>query len=148
MRWVLLVLIAGVSCLYPAIAGDAETEAMQNWPAWRGPLNNGTAPNGNPPVEWSETKNVRWKVKIGGLGSSTPIIWGDRVYVTTAIDTGKKASKGADNRPDSERRANPGGTPPEEIYRFEVVALERADGSEAWRTVVNETNDCGSEGRC
>lgn len=109
-----------------------------HWPEWRGPSATGAAPTGDPPIEWSETKNVRWKVKLGGLGSSTPIIWGDRVYVTTAVDSGKTAPKGVDNRPESERQANPDGTPPEKIYRFEVIALNRDDGTEAWRTVVNE----------
>jgi len=129
-------LILFAAALAPAITHAEDPDA--HWPEWRGPLATGAAATGNPPIEWSETKNVRWKVTIGGLGSSTPIVWGDRVYVTTAVDTGRKAPSGTDNRPDSERQANPDGTPPEEIYRFEVVALNRADGSEAWRTVVNE----------
>ena len=55
-----------------------------SWATWRGEWGNGAAPAGKPPLEWSEEKNVRWKVDLPGLGSSTPIVWGDRLYVTTA----------------------------------------------------------------
>src|SRR5438876_11774832 len=70
----------------PAVAASAE----QNWPQWRGPLGTGVAPLGNPPTEWSETKNVKWKVKIPGGGHATPIIWEDKVFLMAAIPTGKK----------------------------------------------------------
>jgi outer membrane protein assembly factor BamB len=56
-----------------------------NWPQWRGPLLTGASPDAAPPTKWSETENIKWKVKIPGRGSSTPVIWGDTVYLTTAI---------------------------------------------------------------
>ncbi|MEZ5303879.1 MAG: PQQ-binding-like beta-propeller repeat protein [Verrucomicrobiales bacterium] len=65
-----------------------------------GPLGTGEAPEGcQPPTEWSEAKNVKWKVEVPGNGASTPIIWGDRIYLTTAIQTEKKvgAAAGADS---------------------------------------------------
>jgi len=65
--------------------------AMEYWPSWRGPLHSGVAASGDPPVEWSETKNVRWKVKLPGPGHSTPVVWGDRIYVLSAVDTGNAA---------------------------------------------------------
>lgn len=55
------------------------------WPQWRGPLANGVAPHAKPPTEWSETKNVRWKVEIPGEGLATPVVWGDRIYLLAAI---------------------------------------------------------------
>ena len=61
------------------------------WPQWRGPLGTGVAPHGTPPVEWSEFTNVRWKMEIPGRGSSTPVIWGDRLFVLTAVPTGEEA---------------------------------------------------------
>jgi outer membrane protein assembly factor BamB len=122
--------------LLAAVAGAADTDG--NWAQWRGPDASGVASAGNPPIEWSESQNVRWKVPIGGLGSSSPIVWGARVYVTTAVDTGRRGEAPADEREETERTFNPTGAPPEEILRFEVIAFERADGSEAWRTSVVE----------
>jgi outer membrane protein assembly factor BamB len=66
--------------------------ARADWPQWRGPLANGVATGATPPTEWSETKNVKWKVKIPGSGTSTPIMLGDKVYLTTAVATGKKSA--------------------------------------------------------
>ena len=120
------------------IAGAVAAETDGNWPHWRGPNASGVASGGNPPIEWSESHNVRWKVPIGGLGSSSPIVWGDRVYVTTAVDTGDRREAPPDERVEMERNFNPTGAPPEEIFSFEVIAFERADGSEAWRTSVIE----------
>nr|WP_236621992.1 PQQ-binding-like beta-propeller repeat protein [Rhodopirellula maiorica] len=57
------------------------------WPQWRGPEASGVAPEGNPPTQWSETENIRWKIEVPGVGSSTPIVLGDRVYVATAVKT-------------------------------------------------------------
>ena len=56
---------------------------------------NGVAPHARPPVEWSETKNVRWKVEIPGKGSATPVVWGDRIYVLTAVPGEKRAPAAA-----------------------------------------------------
>ncbi|MEP7274205.1 MAG: hypothetical protein ABI882_22110, partial [Acidobacteriota bacterium] len=55
-----------------------------HWPQWRGPAFNGMA-RGNAPVEWNSTKNVRWKIQIAGRGHSTPVVWGDRIFLTTAV---------------------------------------------------------------
>src|SRR5688500_9196886 len=55
------------------------------WPQWRGPLATGVSPDANPPVEWSEERNVRWKLALPGKGHSTPIVWGDRVFLTAAV---------------------------------------------------------------
>ena len=57
------------------------------WPQWRGPDASGVAPTGNPPTQWSESENIRWKIEVPGVGSSTPIVLGDRVYVATAVKT-------------------------------------------------------------
>ena len=69
-----------------ALAPLAQTpSADRYWPQWRGPLANGISRTANPPIEWGENKNVRWKVEIPGRGSASPVIWGDRVFVLTAI---------------------------------------------------------------
>lgn len=57
-----------------------------NWPAWRGPLGSGVVPEKNVPLKWSPTENVRWKIPLPDRGNSTPAIWGDKVFVTQAIE--------------------------------------------------------------
>ncbi|HMO65240.1 MAG TPA: pyrrolo-quinoline quinone, partial [Verrucomicrobiota bacterium] len=58
-----------------ALSGAAVLAAPDQWPAWRGPLGNGVSPTADPPVEWSEEKNVKWKAAIPGRGTSTPVVW-------------------------------------------------------------------------
>lgn len=76
----------------------AATDDGANWPQWRGPLANGVAPQGNPPSKWSETENVKWKVKLPGAGAGTPIIWGNQVFIQVAIATGKKVESAAEKK--------------------------------------------------
>ena len=70
-----------------------------DWPQWRGPLANGVAPGANPPTEWSEQKNIRWKVALPGRGHSSPIIQGERVYVTAAAPVGEARQPVFDSAP-------------------------------------------------
>jgi outer membrane protein assembly factor BamB len=81
------VVVASLSM--PAWPASPSGTAERFWPQWRGPLMTGVAPLASPPVEWSETKNVRWKVELPGKGSATPVIWGDRIFVLTAVPTGE-----------------------------------------------------------
>lgn len=66
--------------------GAATTAAAGNWPAWRGPLGNGYSGETGLPLNWSATENVRWKIPLPGPGNSTPIVWGDRVFLTQSLD--------------------------------------------------------------
>src|SRR6187431_2685208 len=92
----LLDLLAAVAGILTALAcgtPDARAAAAeQHWPQWRGPLVNGVAPDADPPVTWSETSNIKWKVRIPGSGTGTPIIWRNQIFIETAIATGKKAA--------------------------------------------------------
>src|SRR5687767_13840618 len=67
---------------------QAQISDQAHWPQWRGPFFNGMA-RGDAPTTWSDTSNLNWKVDIPGRGHSTPVIWGDRIFLTTAIPTGK-----------------------------------------------------------
>ncbi len=69
------------------------TVHADNWPHWRGAGGNGVAIDGNPPVQWSATENVKWKVAIPGAGSGSPVVWDDRVFVVSAIPTGKASGR-------------------------------------------------------
>src|SRR6185436_18838429 len=75
-----------------AAAEPAPSAPDQNWAQWRGPLAAGVAPAGDPPTEWSETKNIKWNVKIPGSGTATPIIWEKKIFIQTAINTGKSGN--------------------------------------------------------
>ena len=58
----------------------------ENWPAWRGPSGTGVASGEGLPLEWSESRNVKWRVPLPDRGNSTPAVWGDRVFVTQAVE--------------------------------------------------------------
>jgi len=72
-------------------AGDFDEQKNDNWHQWRGPEATGVAPKGNPPAEWSATKNIKWKVAVPGRGSASPIVWGDRIFILTAVKTDRTA---------------------------------------------------------
>ena len=107
---------------------QAQTSA--HWPQWRGPFFNGIA-RGDAPSVWSDTSNIKWKTEIPGRGHSTPAIWGDRIFVTTAIPTGKPAAETpATEQPQrGQRRA---AAPPVE-HQFDVLALDRKTGKILWQ---------------
>ena len=131
------------------------------WGQWRGPLNTGEAPRANPPLEWSEEKNVRWKVEVPGRGLSTPLVWNDLVFVTTAVPAamagGSKAvaapapapapaagtpPTGAPPAGGPPAGGRPGGGPPvvkpDGKVEFVVQAHNRSDGKIRWRKVLKE----------
>jgi outer membrane protein assembly factor BamB len=101
-----------------------------HWPQWRGPLASGVAPAGNPPVEWSETRNVRFKVEIPGRGLSTPVVWGDRIFLTTAVPVGAPPS----TKDEGWMRSITADSP----QRFVVMALDRATGKVLWERTARE----------
>ena len=72
-------------CLIPASA--------DNWPHWRGENGNSVSSTATPPTEWSPTKNIKWKVKLPGRGSGSPVIWEDRVFVTSAVPTAAETAQ-------------------------------------------------------
>ncbi len=137
--WVALLLIATGGVFVQAQSSD-------HWPQWRGPLFNGMA-RGDAPTTWSDTSNVKWKAQIPGRGHSTPAIWGDRIFITSATPTGKPAA--AAPVPGSVSQPSPGQTPqggqgrggrgpggdsgPQVEHRFEVLCLDRKTGKILWQ---------------
>ncbi len=103
-----------------------------NWHQWRGPDATGVSTTADPPVEWSEDENVKWKVAIEGQGTSTPIIWGDKVFVLTAINTGVKDPSIPD--PEDQPKTNFFDIKqPNAQHAFVVLCLDRNTGKEIWR---------------
>jgi outer membrane protein assembly factor BamB len=134
--------IAALVVLFQATLAFAD-----NWAHWRGPTGNGVSPAATPPVEWSDTKNVKWKVAIPGRGSSSPVIWQDKVFVTTAVPVaGKGDQKPAENSreggPGSRRRGGGGGGGAGGLVpmEFKVLCYNRIDGKLLWeKTAVAAT---------
>lgn len=79
-----------------------------DWPRWRGPNADGVAPEADPPVSWSQSQNIRWSVKLPGWGTSSPVVYGRKLFVTTEVEEGGKRS-------------------------LLAMALDRHTGKELWR---------------
>jgi len=91
---------------------SAKADADQYWPQWRGPSQTGVAPAADPPTTWSESENIKWKVNLPGTGNSTPIIWGDQIFVQAAIATGKKVEAAKTEEPPPPQSPRRGGDGP------------------------------------
>ena len=115
------------------IGSPPAAEALRYWPQWRGPLATGVAPQADPPVEWSEGRHVRWKLALPGKGHSTPIIWGDRVFLTAAVPFGDKADPVYDNAPGSHDNL-----PVTQHHQFAVLAVSRREGKILWTKTVRK----------
>lgn len=102
-----------------------------DWSYWRGPDSNGVAV-GDAPLRWSDTENVRWKVAIPGLGQSSPVLWGDRIFLTTAIQTGS-APKAAPAAKSGRGGFNSAAQGPQAEHRFEVLCIDRKTGKILWQ---------------
>jgi outer membrane protein assembly factor BamB len=96
----------------PAVQMVGDTgEGAKYWARWRGPSGQGVVSGTGYPDSWSGTENVKWKVPVPGNGNSSPIVWGDRIFLTTGYDSGRRLS---------------------------VVALRRSDGMKLWETFAPE----------
>ena len=100
------------------------------WPQWRGPFNTGAALQGNPPVQFSETQNLKWKTPIPGKGHSTPIIWADKVIVTTAVPNDVSSVDMEEWRTS---------TSTDLVLDYKVILVNLNDGKIIWeKTVTSE----------
>jgi outer membrane protein assembly factor BamB len=133
------------------------TALAADWTQFRGPGGAGVAKDDKVPSEWDKTKNVAWKVEVPGVAWSSPIVVGDKVFVTTAItENQKKPTPGfgfgggmggfpkGGGGPMGKGGSGfgkggfGGGKAPDTVYKFEVRCLSRADGSTLWTKVANE----------
>lgn len=104
-----------------------------NWPQWRGPLGTGVAPDADPPIEWNEDKNVRWKIEIPGRGHATPIVWGNQVFLTTAEPFGPRLEPRNSGRPGAHDNLAVS-----QKHRFIAMAVDRTDGTILWQKTLNQ----------
>ncbi len=113
-----------------SIAQDAGTNY---WPQWRGPLGTGAAVKGNPPVQFGENENLKWKTDIPGIGHATPIVWEDKIILQTAVETNEVAPEAPEGAGGGSRMA-PNQT--DKIHEFYVLAVDRNTGEVLWETMV------------
>jgi len=95
------------------------------WPQFRGPTGDGQAPSARPPLHWSESSNVLWKVRLPGRGRSGPVVLGDRIWLTTAIERGVQRT-----------RIGPDDMQTAEFVSLRALCLDRASGRALWETIL------------
>src|SRR5437016_5126036 len=86
MRKAIIASLFAASLLFATLAHAIDPAPTVNWPQWRGPQSSGVVADKNLPTEWGTSKNIAWKSPIPGRGLSSPIVWGNRIFLTTAIE--------------------------------------------------------------
>jgi len=110
-----------------------------NWPQWRGPDGSGISTEKNLPAEWSPTKNIKWKTPIEGRSHSSPIVWNNRIFVTTAVEGAEvPGAKAAKHLLDNKEFVHPDALGANHKHTFKVVALNRDNGKVLWDVVAWE----------
>ncbi len=110
-----------------ALIWSVHTEADVNWPQWRGPHGNGVSASTGLPTSWSAAENIAWSAPLPSWSGGSPVVWGDRVFVTSA------------SRPvDGTQSSKTGHDPGEDALL--LLCLARADGAELWRRSLDTGN--------
>src|SRR5947208_6857609 len=121
-----------ITCvLSGAIAEHNGVQAQNEWAQWRGPLGTGVSPAANPPITWNEKKNIRWKTPLPGKGHSTPIVWGDHIFLTTAIPYGDTMKPRLPARPGTHDNFTT-----TRHHEFAVLAVSRKTGKILWQQTM------------
>jgi len=136
-RFVALTLIAA----FPVVI------SADNWPQWRGPAGTGASVETGLPETWSNSSNIAWKTRLGGVGVSSPIVWGDRVFATSQVGQGQsrqgpRLGQGGDSSSAERSLAAAGGSP--RGITFVVDALNRQTGQRLWRFELPAQGDLPS----
>lgn len=148
------------SCALVAVLHSCSVVAFaENWPGWRGPTGNGISTEKNLPVEWSPTKNVAWKLALPGSAGATPVVWGDRIFLTSVtekgdllliavdssgkqewqqvVSTGNKTARGDEGNSASPSPVTDG----QHVWTFMgdgVLACYTVGGKEVWKTNLQD----------
>lgn len=120
-----------------AVAAGPETEP--NWPGWRGASGQGVSTETRLPLSWSATENVRWRAAIPGRGHSSPVVWGERVFLTTDIEGEPVPSASAVKHFDGGQEfVHPDGVGADRRHAFKVIALDADTGALVWERTAWE----------
>ena len=120
--------------LIPALLAAA---GVDDWPRWRGPSNDGVA-RGDVPLEFGEgSKNMAWKLDIPGRGFSSPVLWGDKLFLTTAVPIADAPAPAAEGAGGPRRGGGAGGgAGTGKEYKFVVMAVDAKTGKLIWERVA------------
>ena len=122
-----------------AISSLTTAGSAANWPQWRGPDGSGISTEKNLPASWTPKTNIKWKAAIPGRGHSSPIVWGNRVFVTTAVEgdvvPGAKAAK---HMLGDKEFVHPDSVGADRKHQFKVIALNRESGKVVWEVTAWE----------
>ena len=121
-----------------ALADATSTDYDKNWPQWRGPNANGVSLYGKAPVKWDESKNIKWKIEIPGNGHATPLIWGDQIFVLTAIKIDKKIESQKEVPAQGQDQGFGMSISTDNVHKFAIFAINRSDGSIIWQHTARE----------
>jgi len=111
------------------VALASATAAEEGWPQFRGPSGDGISHSTNPPLEWSETENIVWKAAVPGCGRSSPVLLGDRIWLTTAVARGMQ-----------QKRVGPDEMQVADHVSLRALSLDRADGKCLWEATLFEVD--------
>jgi outer membrane protein assembly factor BamB len=140
VKRIALTLVIGISLALAGVSVFSENAAAGNWPQWRGPDGSGISTEKNLPSEWSPTKNIKWKTPIDGRAHSSPIVWGNRVFLTTAVEgevvQGAKAVKHTVDG--GKEFLHPDSVGADRKHSFKVISLDRASGKILWQSTAWE----------
>lgn len=137
-RRIALTLI-GISLGFAALSFLAGKVSAGNWPQWRGPDGSGISTEKNLPSEWSPTKNIKWKTPIDGRAHSSPIVWGNRVFLTTAIEGAEvPGAKAVQHKIDGKDFVHPDSLGANRKQTFKVICLDRDSGKILWQETAWE----------
>jgi outer membrane protein assembly factor BamB len=135
---------AFVVCLLVTVAllnSTSGSTGSSNWPQWRGPDGQGVSGETGLPVEWSNTKNVKWKTPLAGRGHSSPIVWGKKIFLTSALDgeviPGRTAGV-THKLSDGTDFVHPDAVGANLKHTFKVICLDRDTGKILWERVAYE----------
>jgi len=110
-----------------------------NWPQWRGPDGSGISNEKNLPAEWTPTKNIKWKTPISGRGHSSPIVWGNKIFLTTAIEGELvPGAKAVTHTAEGQVFKHPDSVGADHKHTFKVIALDRNSGKVLWESTAWE----------
>lgn len=122
-----------------AISSLTTAGSAANWPQWRGPDGSGISTEKNLPAAWTPTTNIKWKAAIPGRGHSSPIVWGNRVFVTTAVEgEAVPGAKAAKHMLGDKEFVHPDSIGADRKHQFKVIALNRESGKVVWEVTAWE----------